>query len=648
MRENAAFLIDLKWFVDWEDIKADMNGVYSGVLRCGIWTVEIENGLWSLIARKKFPSMHHLIINSRKNKVAPSLVRSIFLLKDHNGKFVGDVCLLQYTVSNEAENVKVNVQQHGNCRKANPTPFYPMKKSSLRSIQENVKTKPSRGVYDGLRKNAGGVCGATSVADLPRGKHQIYNAKSKAQKDGCDDVDDLLKYARDKEDLVLHHSDYPEDLWVLGTYAMCREFVRCTTSDILSHPFSIDPTFSLGKFEVTPVVFKNVLLKSKRTRESPIFLGPTMIHHSKTAVSYQTMAATCLRKCSGLENAKGFVTDGEAALHHAFEEQLKNSQSLRCFKHFEGNCKDKLKQLRVSSVTDQKYFLDKTFGVRGKDEGILDATDGKDLRKRLKSTKEDLEKKEIQVLGKDDKYLPKYWSYLNSNRKMMKNHMVDKVRRKAGMIDGKDGKPPRCYTNCSESMNNVMKAARNNYLKQNSTTQLSKLEFTRHVFEAIHDHQTEELQAAVAGVSEEYELAECSRYLQVPADIWYEWSPGMRNNYLQHLQKLSVEEIFQQKEIPWPTLDVNNGESTEFKDLQVDFTNVLTVHFGYSNDNATALKREVLNLANHPKAIQPKASLATEDNMKFEVASQSAKNACDGACDGVQQPCGMWLWEISA
>lgn len=91
---------------------------------------------------------------------------------------------------------------------------------------------------------------------------------------------------------------------------------------------------------------------------------------------------------------------------------------------------------------------------------------------------------------------------------MMKNHMVEKVRRKAVMIDGDDGKPLRCYTNCSESMNNVMKAARNNFLKQRGTSYLSKLEFTRHVFETIHDHHIQEMQAAAAGVSNEYELAD--------------------------------------------------------------------------------------------------------------------------------------------
>ena len=66
-----------------------------------------------------------------------------------------------------------------------------------------------------------------------------------------------------EKDLVLHHSDFPEDLCVPGTSSMYSELDRSTSSDILSHPFSVDPTFSLGKFEVTPVVFKNLLLKAE-------------------------------------------------------------------------------------------------------------------------------------------------------------------------------------------------------------------------------------------------------------------------------------------------------------------------------------------------------------------------------------------------
>ena len=382
-----------------------MNGVY-----------KLENGLYSVVFRKKIPltlpTEFHLVQNSKRNKAAPTLVRSIFLLENKSGGVFGYDCLLQYHLTNGTEKVEIDVQKHGNCRKTNPKPFQPMKKSSLRAIQESVQSKPSRGVYEELRQKTGGIGAAASMGDLPCGKHQVSNAKSRASQQGSmGDVDDLLRYAHDKDDHVHHHSDltdFPEDLWVLGTSSMCRELVRSTTTDILSHPFSINPTFSLGKFEVTPLVFKNLLLKSKRTGGNLIFLGPTMIHHSKSEAAYQMLATTCVQKCSNLTDAKGFVTDGEAALQNAFQQQLKHSQSLRCFKHFENNCKNKLREAGIRSEKDQKFFLVKTFGVLGKEEGIIDATDGKDVRKRLKSARKELDEQERLTLGKDEKYSSKY------------------------------------------------------------------------------------------------------------------------------------------------------------------------------------------------------------------------------------------------
>ena len=43
-RENASFLIDVKWVENWESLKGNMNGVYDGVLRCAVWTIEMDNG----------------------------------------------------------------------------------------------------------------------------------------------------------------------------------------------------------------------------------------------------------------------------------------------------------------------------------------------------------------------------------------------------------------------------------------------------------------------------------------------------------------------------------------------------------------------------------------------------------------------------
>ena len=96
--QRVRFLSDqCKMVRNWEDLKADMNGVYDGVLRCAVWTIEMDNGSWTLLQKNKAPltsrNTYHLIQNSRRNKAAPSLVRSMFLLKDVKGNLVENVCL---------------------------------------------------------------------------------------------------------------------------------------------------------------------------------------------------------------------------------------------------------------------------------------------------------------------------------------------------------------------------------------------------------------------------------------------------------------------------------------------------------------------------------------------------------------------------
>ena len=175
----------------------------------------------------------------------------------------------------------------------------------------------------------------------------------------------------------------------------------------------------------------------------------------------RALAATCARKCKGLSKAKGFITDGEETLSRAFEDELKNARSLRCFKHFESNCKEKLRTIGVREAKEQRFFPQKVFGVQGKEQGILDAVDREDLRKRLDGAKPETERKEREVLNrKEDTFKPNFWSYLNDLFEMMSCHMVANIREEAGMVVGDDGKPVRCYTNNSESINNMMRSAK--------------------------------------------------------------------------------------------------------------------------------------------------------------------------------------------
>ena len=343
-------MIDLKKYKHWEDVKSDMNGVYNGVLRCGVWTVEIdianeEEVNVQIVAKKAMPltsdKQFHLVLHSKKNKAGPSLARSIFLLKDKSSSIVKNMCIVQYHILDGSETAEFTVHAHGNATSSFSKAFFPSKKSTLEAIRKGIQKKTSgTSVYSSLIRNAGGADGARSVSDLPRSRHQIYNLKSRLTVGNADPVNDLLVYARDKEDeLVMNHTDFPVDTWVLGTKVMQSNLVRYTTCEGFSLPFSVDPTFNMGQFEVTPIVYHNMILTSKRTNHHPVFLGPMMVHHKKDYGTYKILSSTCVSKCKGSRNARGYVTDGEAALQRAFEDDLSDATSLRCFKHFEGNCK---------------------------------------------------------------------------------------------------------------------------------------------------------------------------------------------------------------------------------------------------------------------------------------------------------------------
>ena len=79
VRENAASLVNVDAYNHWEDIKDDMNGAYTKVLRCATWTVECQKGTDGLdfrVVTKKAveltkPDQHHLVIQFQGKQSLP-------------------------------------------------------------------------------------------------------------------------------------------------------------------------------------------------------------------------------------------------------------------------------------------------------------------------------------------------------------------------------------------------------------------------------------------------------------------------------------------------------------------------------------------------------------------------------------------------
>lgn len=128
------------------------------------------------------------------------------------------------------------------------------------------------------------------------------------------------------------------------------------------------------------------------------------------------------------------------------------------------------------------------FGVKGKKEGILDVEDKKDLKRWLEVLKEEFDREERNVFGKDDVYECKFWKYLELNYEMMKNNMVVKVWRRVGLKDGFDGKLVFLYINLLEFMNYVMFSLKKDIVLSENVKDrgLIKFEFIILVFEEIY------------------------------------------------------------------------------------------------------------------------------------------------------------------
>lgn len=312
VRKNLSFLVDISQYKSWEDIKSDMNGSYIHNLRTGTWTLDVGKDLDVEILEKRkvelqIESNFHLHINSKRN--AFGLCRSIFFLSNQDGDIINLTCLLQYHIDNEnCEELVFDVAAHGN-RKRGDKPFYPTQKSTMQAIKQELSMKSASGVYKTVCSSSGGIKSARQPGEFPRSRQQIYDLKSKLKR-SADEVEELLLYSKILEDpIVLEHHDIPEDLWVLGKQHMCNDLARFCCSEIMSYPLSVDPTFNFGRFEVTPYSYRHLLLRSKRTKEPPVFLGPTAIHYSKTKQVFKKIASAVALNSPGLsEKCRGKST----------------------------------------------------------------------------------------------------------------------------------------------------------------------------------------------------------------------------------------------------------------------------------------------------------------------------------------------------
>ena len=79
-------------------------------------------------------------------------------------------------------------------------------------------------------------------------------------------------------------------------------------------PFTVDPTFDIGKFNVIPITYQYLVLENKRDGKYLSLAGPVLLHERKTEETYSTFSAT-LRT---LELSRHFVRTTNRPLYLVF------------------------------------------------------------------------------------------------------------------------------------------------------------------------------------------------------------------------------------------------------------------------------------------------------------------------------------------
>ena len=259
---------------------------------------------------------------------------------------------MQYFFTGEEHDV--HVQPHGNSKGL--TSYKQTRESTMKRIKELSQQLGPRQVANKVREEVGGMMTASNAASMPRGQQQVSDVrrhlKFGAQGGDTSELAMLMIKckAANSDAFVRCVQAAPEPLCILATDYHLQELENNCAN---SHNFgvlSLDPTFDLGKFYVTPMVFPLRMFYSKRTGKSPYHIGP-LIHRTLKEPAYYYFCSQLVGMRSSLHNVLSVGTDGEKALSNAVCNTFTSTTHLRCFKHVKDNIEEKLRRdLKQKSV----------------------------------------------------------------------------------------------------------------------------------------------------------------------------------------------------------------------------------------------------------------------------------------------------------
>ena len=459
------------------------------------------------------------------------------------GKSCSGRCLVQYWFGSANEH-KVQIKPHGKSKRTQS--YCRTNPSTMQMLKEESKNVGPKGTVHHVYEKQGGILSAKNLGELPRNRTQVANVRRKSDvanslcsrksiRDPLFMVMEQSKLCEGKDKFVRIVTATPEPMCVLATDRQLHDLARFGANPNKFCVLSVDPTFSLGDISVTCITYRHLLVTDPRTGQSPVMLGPLLVHQSKEYSTYHFFVSSLIGITPSLTGILAFGTDGEAALVKALKQQFCFAVHLRCFRHMRQDIERKLTTDMCFSKDVVSRILSQIFGEKiGPTfyEGLVDCDSEDQFDCKLKELEEEWGQLETHKSANPLSFFNWFQRY---HADEFKSCMLRPVRQAAGLGDP----PSEFFTNDSEAINSAIKQ----YLK------FKKLDwptFNENMKRFIMEQQ-EEVSKSIVGMGQ-YILKEEYHHLAVTPSRWFTaLTVEQKENSKRKLQNASVDDVSHEK-----------------------------------------------------------------------------------------------------
>ena len=235
-------------------------------------------------------------------------------MADSKGNLINLLALVQYHFQGDEHSIFV--KPHGNSKRGEG---YIRTMPSTLKLLDNVCTQqtPKQAVHT-ISSQLGGTVNAESAGLLPRNQQQAKDKRRHTAQSSDPLFSVMMMCKRTMQEFVRNVVGAPDYMIVLADERTLDNLVRFCAQSVDPQVLSVDPTFSLGHFDVTVTTYKHPML----TFRNPHKLGPIFIHQRKQFQNYHFFAASLVGLRPALWNLHAFGTDREVALAKAFHSQF--------------------------------------------------------------------------------------------------------------------------------------------------------------------------------------------------------------------------------------------------------------------------------------------------------------------------------------